>query len=55
VLADVPSNSPVGKLKKASKQSRTERDGPVAYVNLRCIEGLDLEAVPVMEFDGRSL
>ena len=30
-------------------------DGPAAYVNLRCIEGLDLAAIPVMEFDGRSL
>ena len=30
-------------------------DGPAAYVNLRCIEGLDLTAIPVMEFDGRSL
>jgi hypothetical protein len=30
-------------------------DGPAAYVNLRCIEGLDLQAIPVIEFDGRSL
>jgi hypothetical protein len=26
-----------------------------AYVNLRCIEGLDLAAIPVMPFDGRVL
>jgi hypothetical protein len=24
------------------------------YVNLRCVEGIDLASVPVMEFDGRS-
>jgi hypothetical protein len=29
-------------------------DGPAAYVNIRCIEGLDLAAIPVIEFDGRS-
>lgn len=27
----------------------------VAAINLRCIEGIDLESVPVHEFDGRSL
>lgn len=27
----------------------------MAAVNLRCIEGLDLEAIPVQNFDGRSL
>ncbi|MCB2038929.1 MAG: GFA family protein, partial [Ottowia sp.] len=27
----------------------------MAAVNLRCIEGLDLEAIPVRHFDGRSL
>ena len=26
-----------------------------AYVNLRCLEGIDLAAVPVIEFDGRSM
>lgn len=26
-----------------------------AYVNIRCLEELDLAAVPVLEFDGRSL
>jgi hypothetical protein len=29
--------------------------GSTAYVNIRCIEGLDLSAIPVMEFDGRSV
>ena len=28
---------------------------PMAAVNLRCIEGIDLKAVPVTEFDGRAL
>ncbi|WP_367350367.1 GFA family protein [Ottowia sp.] len=27
----------------------------MAAVNLRCVEGLDLEAIPVRHFDGRSL
>lgn len=26
-----------------------------AYVNLRCLAGLDLATVPVMHFDGRSM
>ena len=28
---------------------------PMASVNLRCIEGIDLAAIPVEHFDGRSL
>jgi hypothetical protein len=27
----------------------------IAAINLRCIEGIDLETVPVKNFDGRSL
>ena len=27
----------------------------VAAVNLRCVEGVDLDAVPIRHFDGRSL
>jgi hypothetical protein len=27
---------------------------PTAAINLRCLEGLDLEKVPVQHFDGRS-
>lgn len=30
-------------------------DGPTAYVNIRCIEGLDLKAIRVMEFDGAAI
>ncbi len=28
---------------------------PVAAINLRCLEGLDLAKVPVQHFDGRAL
>jgi hypothetical protein len=28
---------------------------PMAAINLRCIEGIDLQAVPVTQFDGRSV
>ena len=28
---------------------------PTAAINIRCIEGLDLEKVPVVHFDGRAL
>jgi len=27
---------------------------PMAAINVRCIEGIDLDAVPVKHFDGRS-
>jgi len=27
----------------------------MAYVNIRCLEGLDVAAVPLLEFDGRSM
>ncbi|NUS38847.1 MAG: GFA family protein [Lysobacter sp.] len=34
----------------------TAADGkPMAAINLRCIEGIDLSSVPVREFDGRAL
>lgn len=33
-----------------------DRSGnPTVAVNLRCVEGLDLDAVKVVQFDGRSL
>ena len=28
---------------------------PMAAVNIRCLEGIDLETIPVKHFDGRSL
>ena len=27
---------------------------PMAAINLRCIEGIDLQAIPIHHFDGRS-
>jgi hypothetical protein len=27
----------------------------MAAINIRCLEGIDLESVPVQHFDGRSL
>ena len=33
----------------------TAPDGrPIAAVNIRCVDGIDLDAVPVERFDGRS-
>ena len=33
-----------------------DRSGdPVAVVNIRCLEGIDLAAIPVKEYDGRAL
>ena len=31
------------------------KGNPMAAVNLRCLEAVDLETVPVQHFDGRSL
>ena len=28
---------------------------PMAAINLRCIEGIDLQAIPVKHYDGRAL
>ena len=28
---------------------------PMAAINIRCLEGIDLKAIPVREFDGRAL
>lgn len=28
---------------------------PVAVINLRCLEDIDISAIPIQEFDGRSL
>ena len=30
------------------------KGNPTAAINLRCLEGIDLEAIPVKHFDGRS-
>jgi hypothetical protein len=31
-----------------------ETDEPNVYINIRCLEGVDLEAIPLQHFDGRS-
>jgi hypothetical protein len=31
------------------------KGGRIAAINIRCLEGIDLESVPVQHFDGRSL
>jgi hypothetical protein len=31
------------------------KGNPIAAINLRCIEGLDLATIPVHHFDGKSL
>ena len=34
--------------------AETDSDEPTAFVNIRCLEGVDPANVPVLEFDGRS-
>jgi hypothetical protein len=31
------------------------KGNPMAAINVRCLEDIDLESVPVVQFDGRSL
>ena len=31
------------------------KGNPMAAVNIRCLEGIDLSAIPVRNFDGRSI
>jgi hypothetical protein len=31
-----------------------EAGEPNVYINIRCLEGVDLESIPVQHFDGRS-
>lgn len=33
----------------------TPQGEPMAAINIRCLEGVDLAAIPVKQFDGRSL
>jgi hypothetical protein len=35
-------------------EGRSPAGGEVAAINIRCIEGIDLQAVPVTQHDGRS-
>jgi len=36
-------------------EGQSPQGDAVAAVNLRCIEGIDLAAIPVQQFDGRAL
>jgi hypothetical protein len=31
------------------------KGNPMAAINIRCLEGIDLAAIPVQHFDGRAL
>jgi hypothetical protein len=37
-----------------AEDSRAQTDR-MAYINIRCLENLDLASVPIQEFDGRSM
>ncbi|MEO8629129.1 MAG: GFA family protein [Betaproteobacteria bacterium] len=32
-----------------------QKGNPTAAINIRCLEGIDLESVPVQNFDGRAM
>jgi hypothetical protein len=36
-------------------EDAVENDAPSVYINLRCIEGMDLDRIPLQHFDGRSV
>lgn len=36
-------------------EANDPKGNAIAAVNLRCVDGIDLKALPVHEFDGRSL
>jgi hypothetical protein len=36
------------------EDARSNKDR-MAYINIRCLEGIDLDSVPVQSFDGRSM
>lgn len=36
-------------------EAKDPKGNPTAAINIRCLEGIDLDAVPVRHFDGRSL
>jgi hypothetical protein len=31
-----------------------QKGSPMAAINIRCLEGIDLDSIPVKKFDGRS-
>src|SRR5881394_1652764 len=36
-------------------EAKDPKGNPMAAINIRCLEGIDLAAVPVKQFDGRAL
>ena len=36
-------------------EDSADKSERMAYVNIRCLDGIDLVKVPLMEFDGRSM
>jgi hypothetical protein len=36
------------------RAARHPRGNPMAAINLRCVDGLDLKSIPVKEHDGRT-
>ena len=40
------------KVGRSAPEAQADR---MAYINIRCLEGLDLAGLPVIEFDGRSM
>lgn len=36
-------------------EAKDRSGNPIAAVNIRCLEGVDLDAIPVTHFDGRAL
>jgi hypothetical protein len=36
-------------------EGKDPKGNPMAAINVRCLEGVDLEALPVNKFDGRKL
>jgi hypothetical protein len=36
-------------------EDSADKSERMAYVNIRCLDGIDLLKVPLMEFDGRSM
>jgi hypothetical protein len=41
--------------RSAGARARSTISGPMVEINLRCAEGLDLDALEIAKFDGASL
>jgi len=36
-------------------EGKDKKGNPISAINIRCLEGLDLAAIPVQNYDGRSI